>query len=135
MGKKKHKNKSSDGKLNQLTQQKNSSLKQVERIQSQIADLQKLFDQEKRNRNALSEIENSYKKNRITHLNHWLKWSNRHGPFLKNKNISYLLILLFNQLSFKTLFLASYWDRFNYGTQIMNANIIVLCFGMVKELL
>jgi len=68
MAKKKQKNKIADAKLNALTQQKKASQNQIDRLQSQITSLQRQYEQEKKNRNAASEIENSYKKNRMTHL-------------------------------------------------------------------
>jgi hypothetical protein len=68
MAKKKQKSKIADAKLNALTQRKTASQNQIDRLQSQITSLQKQYTQEKKNKNAASEIENSYKKNRMTHL-------------------------------------------------------------------
>lgn len=68
MAKKKQKTKIADVKLNALTQQRKASKNQIDRLQSQIISLQKQHEQEKKNRSAASEIENSYKKSKMTHL-------------------------------------------------------------------
>jgi len=68
MAKKKQKNKIVDTKLNSLIQQRKASQKQIDHIQSQITSLQKQHELEMGNRSAVSEIENSYKKNKMTHL-------------------------------------------------------------------
>lgn len=65
MAKKKQKN---EKKLNALVAKRIESQNKITSLQSQITRLQKQHEQEKKNRNTASEIENLYKKNKMTHL-------------------------------------------------------------------
>lgn len=70
MAKNKQKSKIADVRLNTLTQKKKAYESQIHSLQSQIKKLQ---SQNKSERNEVNEIENSFKRNNISHLRHFNK--------------------------------------------------------------